>query len=110
METRPFWSRIWRFPTFLGRAMKEAHAVVLSIISGLAFLVLSLLVPWFLQTHYPAFAVSIPSVPMIVTGLIAIMLTILLIGGYLTWEEDENQIAGLRDLARQKNDKKISVQ
>src|ERR1700693_3902105 len=96
MEKRPFWSRIWRVPTFLGRAMKETHAVVVSIIGGLTFLILSVAVPLLLQKYFPSFAVSIPSVPMITTGLIAVMLTILLIGGYLAWEEDEHQIIGLK--------------
>ena len=97
MDKRPFWSRISRLPTFLVRAVKEAHAVIVGIIGGVVFLLATTLGPWLLNKCFPSLSLSQPSPVTILCGLVVIVLAILLVGGCLVWEEEEHQHMGLRE-------------
>jgi hypothetical protein len=96
MDKRPFWQRILRLPTFLVRAVKEAHAVVIGIISGVLFFVASLLGPWLLDKYCPALSFPHLSLLGATCLFVIVVLAVLLIGGCLTWEEEEHRHRSLQ--------------
>lgn len=94
MDRRPLFSRFGRLPTFVWRAMKEAHAVVIAIIASLTWTAGNYLVPWLAQEC--GASVSGLSTPIIVSVAVLILLTVLGIGGYLVWEEESFQHQDLK--------------
>ncbi len=71
--------------------MREAHAVVIAVISGLVFFVVSLVGPWLVQAYWPS--VAFPTLGFLgaLCGVVIIVLIGLFIGGYLAWEQEERE-------------------
>jgi hypothetical protein len=88
MDKRPLLSRLGRLPTFLRRAVKEAHAVVVAVIGGLFWLLLTTFGPWLLSKEASSFKWQLGALG-ILCGFVILILGIHLIGSYLTWEEEE---------------------
>ena len=79
------------------RAVDEVHAVGLAIISGLFFFAASLVIPYLVNRYYPSLGFPHPSVLAGLCGFVIVALGILLVGGYLAFEEEEYQHRTLRN-------------
>jgi hypothetical protein len=97
MEKRPLLSRFTRFWAFVRLAVNEAHAVLLAVIGGVLFLLASTFGPWFLARYYPVLAFRQPNLLELGCGVIIIILALLFVGGYLTWEEEQRQYVALKE-------------
>jgi hypothetical protein len=89
--------------------MKEAHVVVVGIIGGIVFLILSTVGPFVWNKYHPLLSVPQPSPTVVLCGLVILVLAIFLLGGYLTWEEDEHQIISLKAQLRSQQTIRVRV-
>ncbi len=105
MEKRPLLSRFKRLPTYVWRAMKEAHAVIYALIASVTWFFGNYLVPWAFQRC----GVPVPTLglPIISCVSIIILLLVLGIGGYLVWENEEYEHRELRERIAPKLDIKF---
>lgn len=91
MPERALLSRFGKLPTYLARAMREAHAVIYALIASVTFFIINLLGP-LIAPRFPTVGL-----PVALCGSVIIALVILGLAGYLVWEEEEHQHAGLKD-------------
>jgi len=88
MARRPLFSRFNRLPTYVWRAMKEAHALIYAGIATVSWTAINYAWPWIAEkcgSHVTGLGT-----PVILSIAVLIALTVLGLGGYLVWEDEEH--------------------